>query len=181
MPINATTFAIKYLNNTLATRKISVNGPSLSLLHTHSASSLNLSSMSSYTWRHNSLLLFHDKTFASISDCLIYADLPSFLSPSVIAGNALTPDLVSISKNSILYILELTVGFESNIQINSDRKASKHSSLIMDLKHTYSNVKFINFSMSTIDIMENSSESLLLMLHAFIWTNLLKIMPLGKL
>ena len=60
--------------------------------------------------------------------------------------------------------LELTVGFESNIQINSDRKASKYSSLILDLKHTYSDVKFVNLSMSTIGIMGKSSESLLLML-----------------
>ena len=83
---------------------------------------------------------------------------------SVITGDSLRPDLVFISKNSIPYILELTVGFESNIQINSDREASKYSSLILDLKHTYSDVKFVNLSMSTIGIMGKSSESLLLML-----------------
>ena len=134
-----------------------------------------------YTWRHNSVLLCLAKTFPSFSDCLLYADLPSFLSPSVITGDFLRPDLVFISKNSILYILELTVGFESNIQINSDRKASKYSSLILDLKHTYSDVKFVNLSMSTIGIMGKSSESLLLMLMTLLWINLLKIMSLGKL
>ena len=111
------------------------------------------------------LLLFLLLSFSSFSDCVLYADLPSYLSPSVIIGDSLRPDLVFISKNSILYILELTVGFESNIQINSGRKASKYSSLIMDLKHTYSDVKFVNLSMSTIGIMGKSSESLLLMLE----------------
>ena len=62
------------------------------------------------------------------------------------------------------YVLELTVGFESNIQINSNCKASKYSSLILDLKHTYSDTKFVNLSMSTVSIMGKSSESLLLML-----------------
>ena len=84
---------------------------------------------------------------------------------TVITGDSVRPDLVFISKNSILYILELTVGLESNIQINSDRKASKYSSLIMNLKHTYSDVKFVKLSMSTIVIMVKSSESLLLMLE----------------
>ena len=91
--------------------------------------------------------------------------LPSFLSPSFITGDSLRPDLVLITKNSTLYILELTLGFESNIQINSDRKASKYSSIILDLKHAYSDVKFVNLSMSTLGIMGRSSESLLLMLE----------------
>ena len=56
------------------------------------------------------------------------------------------------------------MGFELNMQVNGDRKASKYSSLIMDLKHAYSDVKFANLSMSAIDIIGKSSESLLLML-----------------
>ena len=61
--------------------------------------------------------------------------------------------------------MELTLGFESNIQINSDRKASKYSSIILDLKPAYSDVKFVNLSMSALGIMGRSSESLLLMLE----------------
>ena len=84
-------------------------------------------------------------------------------SPSLFISKSLDCFL-DISKNSILYLLELTVGFESNTQINSDRKASKYNSLIKDLKYTYSDVKFVNLSMSTIGIIGNSSESLLLVL-----------------
>ena len=175
MPKNIFNFSIKYLNNTLATRKnlckwsISQSAACSFCLQSESLQHVVSSCKSyledgRYTWRHNSVLLSLAKTFSSFSDCVLYADLHSFLSPSVITGDSLRPDLVFISKNSILYILELTVGFESNIQINSDRKASKYSSLFLDLKHTYSDVKFVNLSMSTIDIMGKSSESLLLML-----------------
>ena len=116
-----------------------------------------------YTWRHNSALLYLAKTFSSVSDCLLYADPPSFLFPSVISGHSLRPDVVLISNNSTLYILELTFGFESYIQINSDRKAPKYSSLLLGLKHAFSDVIFISLSMSTLGIMGKSSESLLLM------------------
>ena len=44
----------------------------------------------------------------------------------------------------ILYILELAIGFETNIQINSNRKVAKYSSLISDLSPYYSKVIFIN-------------------------------------
>ena len=93
----------------------------------------------------------------------MYADIPSFLSPSFITGDSLRPDLVLITKNSTLYILELTLGFESNIEINSGRKASKYSPFILDLKKSYSDVKFVSLSMSTLGIMGKSSESLFLM------------------
>ena len=138
MPKNIFNFSLIYLNNTLATRK---NLCKWSILQSSACSfclqaeSLQhvVSSCKSYldegryTWRHNSVLLCLAKTFSSFSDCLLYADLPSFLSPSVITGDSLRPDLVLISINSTLYILELTLGFESNIQINGDRKASKNT------------------------------------------------------
>ena len=187
MPKNIFNFSLKYLNNTLAARKNlckwSIRQSSAcsfclqaeSLQHVVSSCKSHLDE-GRYTWRHNSVLLCLAKTFSSFSDCLLYADLPSFLSPSVITGDSLRPDLVLIPNNSILYILELTVGLESNIQINSDRKASMYSPLLLDLKHAYSDVKFINLSMSTLGIMGKSSESLLLMFDDLNLTKLPKNM-----
>ena len=63
----------------------------------------------------------------------IIADLPSFLSPCLITGDSFLPELLLLIDAKILYILELTVGFETNIQNNSDRKAAKYSSLINGL------------------------------------------------
>ena len=78
-----------------------------------------------YTWRHDSVLNFIAKSLSVLPDCLLYADLATFLSPSVITGNSFLPDLVLLTNGNIIYILWLTIGFERNIKINSDRKASK--------------------------------------------------------
>ena len=175
MPKNIFNFTIKYLNNTLATRK-NLNKWAISqssacsfclkaetLQHVVSSCTVYLEE-GRYTWRHNSVLLFLAKTLSSLSNCSIYADLPSFLSPSFITGDSLRPDLALLIDNSSLYIIELTVGFESDVQINSDRKKTKYASLISDLTPAYSNVTFVNLSMSVLGIMGKSSDSLITML-----------------
>ena len=48
----------------------------------------------------------------------LYVDLPGFITPSVITGDELRPDLLLAIENKLLYILELTVGFETNLKIN---------------------------------------------------------------
>ena len=68
-------------------------------------------------------------------------------------------DLVLVSNSSCVYLLEVTVGFESNIQTNSDCKATKYLPLITDLQNSYSTVKLINLSMSALGILGTSSES----------------------
>ena len=137
MPKNIFNFSIKYLNNTLATRKhlckwsisqsyaCSFCLQAESLQHIVSSCKSHLED-GSYTWRHNSVLLYLAKTFSSFSNCSLYAELPSVLSPSLITGHSLRPDFVSITKNTSLYIWELPLGFESNLQINSNRKATKY-------------------------------------------------------
>ena len=109
MPKNIFNFSIKYLNNTLATRKhlckwsisqsyaCSFCLQAESLQHIVSSCKSHLED-GSYTWRHNSVLLYLAKTFSSFSNCSLYADLPSFLSPSLVTGHSLRPDLVSITK-----------------------------------------------------------------------------------
>ena len=109
-----------------------------------------------------SLILFLN--CSSLTTCSLYADLPSFLSPSIITGDSLRPDLILVNGTS-LYILELTVGFESNMQINSDRKKAKYRSLLTDLSPNYSTIKFINLSMSTLGLLGKSSDSLLSLLE----------------
>ena len=83
-----------------------------------------------YTWRHDSILNFQALSFQSLGDSIIYADLPGFINPSAITGDNLRPDLLLVLPNKCLYILELTVGFESNIRKNSERKHTKYSDLI---------------------------------------------------
>ena len=61
-------------------------------------------------------------------------------------------------------MLLLFVGFESYAQINSDRIKTKYTSLISDLTPAYSNVTFVNLSMSALGLMGKSSDSLVTML-----------------
>ena len=175
MPKNIFNFTIKYLNNTLATKKnlykwsLSQSSGCSFCLQSETLQHIVSSCKSyldhgRYTWRHNSVLLFLAKSFSSLSNYSIYADLPSFLSPSLITGDALRPDLVLISSDKNVYILELTVGFESNLKIHSDRKADKYNPLVKELSRNYRKVKFVNVSMSALGILGASCDSLLEML-----------------
>ena len=66
--------------------------------------------------------------------------------------------LLSI-EDKCLYIIELTVGFETNLERNSQRKEIKHRPLIKYVENTYRKVKFINLSTSSLGIFGQISES----------------------
>ena len=119
-----------------------------------------------YTWRHDSVLYSISKTFSTLTDCSLYADLPTYISPSFITGSALRPDLLIITKEEVLYILQLTIGFKTNIQINSERKASKYYPLQQTLLPNYKQIKFINLSMGALGTIGSSSESFIHLLKS---------------
>ena len=176
LPKNIFNFTIKYLNNTLATRKnlhkwSLAQSPSCSFCLQNETLQHIVSSCKSYldhgryNWRHDSVLLCLSKSFSYFPEWSIYADLPSFLTPSLISGDALRPDLILHNKHkNTLYILELTVGFESNLKVNSDRKLNKYKSLVLSLSSSYNAVHFVNVSMSAIGVLDNSCHSLVKMM-----------------
>ena len=88
----------------------------------------------------------------------IYSDLDDYRSPSIITGELLRPDLLIISKG-VLYVLELTVGFETNLCNNSVRKHNKYKDLIVSLSQSYEDVKFINLSMGALGVYSKSCNS----------------------
>ena len=94
-----------------------------------------------------------------MSHCLLYADLPCFSSPSLITGDSLRPDLVLTFPDNTLYVLELIVGFETKLESNTNRKATKYKPFLRGLKSKYHNFQFINLSMSSLGIFESSSDS----------------------
>ena len=155
MPRNIFSFMIKYLNNTLLTKK-SLHKWSLSdspscsfclspekLQHIVS-SCISYLADGRYTWRHNSVLLFLARSFSSLQNCSLHADLPFFSSPALITGYSLRPYLALISSDNTLYLLELTVGFETNIEKNINRKATKYKPLLRDLNYRYRSISFVN-------------------------------------
>ncbi|CAB4041462.1 Hypothetical predicted protein [Paramuricea clavata] len=177
LPKNIFNFSLRYINNSLLTRKNLVKwGLSSSadcsfcfcpesLLHIISGCKTYLNE-GRYTWRHDSVL---NPIASSLLDVgtrsKMYVDLPGFISPSVITGDELRPDLLLTIENKTLYILELTVGFETNLKTNSDRKHEKYLTLITDQENIYDEVKFVNVSISSLGVFGESTNILFDMLH----------------
>ena len=108
--------------------------------------------MERFTWRHDSVLNFLATNLQSVSGSSLYVDLPGYNSPSVITGDRFRPDLLLSFSNECLYIAELTVGYESNLQKNVQRNKAKYSQLISEQSEHFKKVKFINISISSIGV-----------------------------
>ena len=113
-----------------------------------------------FTWRHDSVFNFIASNLTSVQRSKLYVDLPGFITPSVITGDELRPDLVFQIENN-LYILELTVGYETNLSSNSERKHEKYRNLIKDKEKNYNKVKFVNVSISSQGVFGQSTHSLI--------------------
>ena len=75
------------------------------------------------------IIIFHDfitQSFKAVHDIKLYSDLPGYLSPSIISGDNFRPDLLLILLSHCLYVLELTISYESNLYANSVRKEKKY-------------------------------------------------------
>ena len=117
-----------------------------------------------FTWRHNSVLNFIASSLKPIDNTTLYADLDDFKNPSIITGDNYRPDLV-FKTSGTLFILELTVGFESNLINNVERKQAKYSTLINQLRCHYSRVEFVNLSISCLGVFANECTSFIDMLN----------------
>ncbi len=80
----------------------------------------------------------------------------------VLTGNEFHPDLLITLENKCIYILELTVGFESNLLTNATRKRQKYKELINEQHKYFEKVQFVNSSISSLKVF---SHSLLLTLN----------------
>ena len=89
------------------------------------------------------------------------SDLTGYLSPSLITGDTLRHDLLVILPSNCLYILELTVGYDSNLYCNSIRKEKKCRQLILELRSQYKEVRFVILTIGALGVMSNSSTSFL--------------------
>ena len=88
----------------------------------------------------------------------LYADLPGFLSPCILTGDQLRPDLLLSIGKTTLYMIELTVGFETNLKSNAECKHEKYHQPIRDLSSDFHSMKFINLSLSALGIFGKSCE-----------------------
>ena len=190
LPKNIYNFTIRYINNSLPTRK-NLNKWGIS---THSECSFCLnpesllhvvagcqSYLERFTWRHNSILNFLAQTLLSANNYNLFVDLPGFRTPSIITGETYRPDLLlECSNDSILYVIELTVGYESNLQSNIRRKNSRYKELLKQQRKHFDDVKFVNISMSSLGVFAKESSSFLNMLDSIGFTDQYKMYCVKK-
>ena len=105
-----------------------------------------------WNWRHDSILINIARCLLKIQTAKVYCDVENseFPTPSVITGDEERPDLVVMKGNQCL-ILELTVGFETNLEKNSKRKLERYKNLIRRLKGTYE-VIYADLSMGCVGV-----------------------------
>ena len=69
--------------------------------------------------------------------------------PSVITGEERRPDIVTRDTNK-LYTTELTVGFETRISINAERKLNHYENLCKELSQGFESAIYVNLSMGAL-------------------------------
>ena len=88
----------------------------------------------------------------------VYCDIDTFPCPTIITREEYRPDIV-IKNNNTIVLLELTAGYETNIEKNGIRKQIHYRPLIDKLKIEY-DIKFINLSMGAIGIIGEHAKSI---------------------
>ena len=109
---------------------------------------------SRYNWRQDSVLLNIYKTIKS-QGLQAFVDIEGYPNLLIITGDEQRPDL-AIVKSDDLLLLELTVGFETNIKKNFDRKAKRYQQLLAELSNKYK-VYYVNLSLGAIGIIGKDS------------------------
>jgi hypothetical protein len=114
-----------------------------------------------FTWRHDSVLNFIAQTLQSVNNSNLFVDLPGYKSPSIVTGDTFRPDLLLSINSDCLSILELPVGYESNLQTNVERKKRRYEDLITQQKKQFKSVKFVNLSISFLGVFSKECHSFL--------------------
>ncbi len=107
-----------------------------------------------FTWRHDSVLNFIANILRPMNFNNLYVDLPGFLNPSILTGDKYRPDLLLTTKDNCLYILELTVGYETNLRNNIKSKLEKYIDVIKEQKEHFKSVELINLSISALGVFD---------------------------
>ena len=168
LPKNIYNFTIRYLNNTLPNMsnmfmwghsgnkacQLCHHNQTLGHVVAGCKSSLD---QGRYTWRHDSVLSYIANTLSRFCKN-VYADIPSFASPCIVTGNNERPDIVVVQQK-VVTIIELTIGFETNMEGNSKRKRDKYKTLKSNLLPKYDDVRYVNVSMGACGFIEKDSRN----------------------
>ena len=113
-----------------------------------------------WNWRHDSILINISRMLSKIPGVKVYCDVENaeFVTPSIITGDRERPDIVVI-KEKVCKVIELTVGFETNILKNSERKRKKYTGLIERLSTKY-DIDYVDLSMGGIGVIGTESKGI---------------------
>ena len=91
---------------------------------------------------------FVANTLQTVNGATLYFDIRGFKIPSIITGDTYRPDLLLSCPNGSLYVVGLTVGYETNLENNVKRKKAKYRELVKQLNQDFNEVKFVNLSIN---------------------------------
>ena len=92
-------------------------------------------------------------------------DSLGFISPCALTGDGLRPDLLLTFPDKCLHILELTVGFETNLRNNSQRKQLKYKTSIREQQKNVNEVRFVSLYVSALGVFDHLTKSFLSMVQ----------------
>ena len=93
-------------------------------------------------------------------DTYTHKYIPVYKWPTMITGENQRWDLILISNNN-LHLLEITAGYQTNIDLSSNRKEESYTALMDRLAQLYYKVQFINLSVGALGLYDKTPTSLI--------------------
>ena len=90
--------------------------------------------------------------FIKTNKIKIHCDIEGYINPLVIIGDENRPDMIVTQNKSTIFVLELTVGFETNLDYNTKLNASKYREMLKSPENKFEKVNFVNLSMGALGI-----------------------------
>ena len=154
-------------------------GDSQTLLHVMSGCKKHLH-QGRYTWRPNSVLKALPSFLLPRAIGELYVDLEGFRSPSKVTGDSKRPDMLIVRPDGTLYLVELTVCYETNMPKNAQMKSNPYETTIDHLKSSLTCVNFVNLVVSALGISCKDSKTLITMFEDFKITRQEHAYPIRK-
>ena len=121
-----------------------------------------------YNWRHDLILAVLLNFIKTAKTIKIHCDIEVHMNPSVITGEENLPNMIVTQHESTVFVLELSVGFETNIDLNTKRKANKYKEMLKSLENKFEKVNFVNQLMRALGIV-GAHSSIINMLKALVF------------
>ena len=113
-----------------------------------------------YTWRHNSILKVLASFLLPRGIGELYIDLEGLQSPLEVTGDSKRSDMLIVRPDGTLYLVELTVCYETNMPKNAQIKSNRYGTTIEHLKSSFTCVKFVNLVVSALGIFYKDSRTM---------------------